>query len=81
MSDLINVPTFTYRQGKNSDGDFSENPIQVSFYINAIELSQEGSYNQDETILISYDHLKSLFRAINKNMPQALELLNQKQKS
>jgi len=31
MTDLITVPTFTFRQGKNSDGSFEENPIQVSF--------------------------------------------------
>lgn len=75
MSDLTTVPTFIYRQGKTSDDTFKENPIQVSFYANGIELRQEGEFIEDETIMISYDHLKDLFKAIQKNLPDALEHL------
>lgn len=71
MSDLTTVPTFTYRQGKHSDGNFEENPIQVEYYNGAIILRQEGAFDIDENISISPKHLDALFRAIKKNMPEA----------
>lgn len=75
MKNLITVPTFTFRQGNHSDGTFEENPIQVSFYNGSIELSQEGQFDQDESIIISPNHVKALFRAIQKHTPEANEWL------
>ena len=72
---LVTVPTFTYQQGKHSDDSFKENPIQVSFYNGAIELSQEGTYEENEVVLIHPDHIEPLYRAIKKNMPEALKWL------
>lgn len=78
MSELITVPTFTFRQGKNSDSTFEENPITVSFYNGSIELSQEGAFDTDEKILLSPNYIDALFKAIKKNMPEAKEWLDRK---
>jgi hypothetical protein len=78
MSNLINAPTFIYRQGKFADDTFKENPIQITYYSNGVELRQEGEFEQDETIIISYDHLKKLFKAIEKNQSTALSCLQNK---
>lgn len=78
MSDLTTVPTFTYRQGKHSDDSFKENPIQVEFYNGTIGLRQEGCYEQDECININHDHVKGLFKAILKHMPEAQYWLDKK---
>lgn len=75
MTDLITVPTFTFRQGKHSDNSFEENPIQVSFYNGSIELRQEGEFDQDESILISPKYLDALFKSIKKSLPEAKECL------
>ena len=72
---LITVPTFTYQQGKHFDDSFKENPIQVSFYNGSIELSQEGGSDENKTVLIHPDHFEPLFKAIKKNMPEALNWL------
>lgn len=71
---LITVPTFTFRQGQFGD-DVFEKPIQVSFYNGAISLTQEGDYDQDEEIILHPDFVNKLFKAIQKNMPEALEAL------
>lgn len=80
MSDLITAPTFTFRQGKNSNGSFEENPIQVSFYNGTIELRQEGDYEQDETVQLSPQYVNALFKAIKKNMPEAKEWMDRNTK-
>ncbi len=71
MNELITVPTFTFKQGKHSNDNFEESPIQVSFYNGSIELSQEGEFDVDERVLISPKHVEALFKAIKKNMPEA----------
>lgn len=78
MSELITVPTFTFQQGKNSDGTFAENPIQVSFYNGTINLSQEGQFMENDSINISTAHFEKLFKEIKKHYPEAKSYLEKK---
>lgn len=70
-NELITVPTFEYKQGTHKDDNFQENPIRVEYYDGSICLKQEGHFTEDETILISPEHLDSLFKAIKKNLTDA----------
>lgn len=74
-TNLITVPTFIFRQGTHSGEDFEENVIQVSFYNNGIEISQEGNFTDDESVIISYKYLDALFKAIKNELPKAQEIL------
>jgi len=75
-NELTTAPTFTFKQGKHSDGSFEENPIQIEFYNGAIVLRQEGAFDLDESISISPKYLDKLFKAIKKNLPEATDWLN-----
>lgn len=77
-NELTTVPTFTYRQGKYANDTFKENPITVSFYNGTISLTQEGYYDQDECVNLHPDHVKGLFKAILKHMPEAQHWLDKK---
>ncbi len=79
-NDLITVPTFTYHQGKHYDNSFDENPINVDFYNGTICLRQEDAYEEEECINISPKHLDALFKAIKKNLPEALIILERNTK-
>jgi hypothetical protein len=68
MSELIKVPTFTFRQGDIFGG--GERPVQVNFYEGGelIEITQEGNYDDDEKILIKLEFLDKLVKEIKKHL-------------
>lgn len=77
MSKLVTVPTFEFRQGDPFDHEQDcERPIYVEYYNgDTICLRQEGNFDVDEEIIISKKHLKALFKAINKHLPEAEDKL------
>lgn len=76
MSDLINVPTFTFEQGDpfQADGN-SEYPIQVLYYNGSISLEQNGN-----AINILPSHLKNLHKEITKHLAEAEHWLKRNNK-
>ena len=76
MAELITVPTFTFNQGKANDGDYEENPISVDFYNGSIILRQDGSFDQQEKIVIHPKYLDALFKEIKKHRPEAEHMVS-----
>jgi hypothetical protein len=74
MTELITVPTFVFPQGKLGDENY-EAPIHVDFYNGTIILRQDGEYEKQEEIKLSYDQIDTLFKAIKKHRPDAEAML------
>jgi hypothetical protein len=78
MSELITVPTFTFHQGDPflNDGT-AEREIRVEYYQDdAISIRQDDpSDNTYQEIIIKEAYLKKLFKAIEKNFPEARKAL------
>lgn len=64
MSELVNVPSIFL---KNEE----EAQIKVNYYNNLIELQQYRGYDEPETIGISYEAAKEMFKEILKHIPEA----------
>lgn len=76
MTELITVPTFTFKQGDLFKGDNEvERPIVVEYYNGSITISQDGDYDQAESITIHPKFLKGLFKEIIKHQPEAEHFL------
>lgn len=70
MSELITVPTFTFKQGELFDTDV-EQPLHVDYFNGSIQIRQDGGYDQQESINISSKHIKAFFKEVLKHLPDA----------
>lgn len=65
---LTTVPTFTFPQGDPFSGEDTniEYPVTVEYYDGGISFEQNGN-----SVVISYEHAKTLFRETMKHIPEA----------
>lgn len=68
VTELSRLPHLTVYQ--LDEEDTQESPINVTWYTNGVELEQEG-----RTVLVDHSHVRKLFRAIEKNTPAAMKML------
>jgi hypothetical protein len=70
ITELCTVPSFTFYQ--DNEGE-SEQPINVRYWNGSVELEQGNN-----SVLINPDNLKALFKAIDKNLPEAKRILDKR---
>ena len=82
MAELITVPTFTFNQGDVFAGCdvVAERPVRINFYLDSIEIEQDGDFDQPERVLLSVEYFEKLVKEIRKHLPEATKFLKERYK-